>query len=139
MSNVAYIATYGTTVKFWLGQKLFVYVDKPEDIETILNSQICLDKGASYKFIENIVGMGLITLRGQGWKQHRKLLNPSFHYTITNKFIPIFNKHLRTLTKNLEQKQHQTFDILEYLKTASMDMICGNTGHNVNRNILSAN
>lgn len=117
--------TYEKPVKFWLGQRLFLYVDSPEDIETILTSQICLDKGASYKFIQNFLGMGLVTLRGQAWKEHRKLLNPSFHYNITNQFIPIFNKHLRILVKNLEQKQHQTFDVLEYLKSASMDMICG--------------
>lgn len=117
--------TYGSLSKIWLGPKLLVYVDTPKDIETILTSQICLDKGNSYKFIQKVIGLGLITLRGQQWKEHRKLLNPSFHYNIVNKFTPIFNKHLRMLVKNLESQQNETIDVLETLKTASMDMICG--------------
>lgn len=124
--NLNYIqATYGSSAKIWLGQKLFVFVDRPEDIETILTSPVCLDKGASYKFIQNFLGLGLITLRGEEWKAHRKLLNPSFHYNIINKFNPIFNKNLRILVKNLEQKKNVTFDILDCIKSASMDMICG--------------
>lgn len=109
----------------WMGPNLFLYIEQPEDIETILNSDVCLDKGNSYTFIQKVIGLGLITLRGDDWKTHRKLLNPSFHYTIINKFIPIFNKHLRLMVKCLEQQQHRDIDILDYMKFASMDMICG--------------
>lgn len=107
-----------------MGNHLFVYVDDPSDIEAILNSPICINKGASYRFIQTFVGMGLITMKGDDWKMHRKMLNPSFHYNIVNKFIPIFNKHLRTMVEKLNMKSGQ-FDIHQVLKYCSMDMICG--------------
>lgn len=56
---------YGNMSKLWIGNNLFVYVDDPSHIEAILNSPKCLNKGGSYRFIENFVGMGLITMRGK--------------------------------------------------------------------------
>lgn len=51
-------------MRFWLGTHLFVYTDYPNVIEQILNSPDCLDKGQSYRFLNNVVGSGLITLPG---------------------------------------------------------------------------
>lgn len=59
------LSDYGSIAKLWMGTSLFVYIDEPDAIETILNSQLCLDKGESYKFIEAIGGSGLITLSGK--------------------------------------------------------------------------
>lgn len=55
---------YGPMAKFWLGHRLYVNVDNPDDVKTILNSNLCLDKGDAYDFINNIVGKGLLTLDG---------------------------------------------------------------------------
>lgn len=66
------------------------------------------------------------SVAGQQWKVHRKMLNPSFSYNITNQFLPIFNKHIRTMIKCIKNKCDQpAFDILHVLKNCSMDMICG--------------
>lgn len=54
---------FGGPGKFWLGNRLFVYVDDPVDIETILNSPHSLNKGESYDFISESIGLGLITLK----------------------------------------------------------------------------
>lgn len=68
-------------------------------------------------------------VKGNDWRVHRKLLNPSFSYNVTNKFVPIFNKHLRNMCKLLDAKCGQpAFDILLILKTIAMDMICGKCG-----------
>lgn len=118
---------YGNLSKVWIGPRLFVFVSNPTHIEQILNSPVCLNKGLSYRFIENVLGPGLITMESNQWRQHRKLLSSSFHYNITTQFVPIFNKHLRILVKCLGQRSAdgQEFDILHFLKNCSMDMICG--------------
>lgn len=117
---------YGNLSSLWIGPRLFVFVNQPQHIEQILNSPLCIDKGLSYKFIEKIVGNGLITLKGDAWRQHRRLLNPSFHYNITSKFVPLFNRNLRVLVEQMGGRcGGGEFDIKEYMKRCSMDMICG--------------
>lgn len=54
---------HGGPGKFWLGNRLFVYVDDPKHFEIILNAPASLDKGDSYNFIVESIGYGLITLK----------------------------------------------------------------------------
>lgn len=51
-------------IRFWLGNAFFVYTDNPKIAEIVLNSPHCLDKGQSYRFLDYILGGGLITLPG---------------------------------------------------------------------------
>lgn len=51
----------GSLGKFWLGNRLFIYVSDPAQIEAILNHPACIDKGESYKFLVDSLGFGLIT------------------------------------------------------------------------------
>lgn len=55
--------TYGGPGKFWLGNRLFVYIDDPKHFEIILNAPTSLNKGDSYDFIIESIGYGLITLK----------------------------------------------------------------------------
>lgn len=56
--------TTGAPGKFWLGNRLFVYINDPAHIEIILNSPACLDKGNSYDFMVETLGDGLVTMKG---------------------------------------------------------------------------
>lgn len=55
--------TYGGPGKFWLGNRLFVYIDDPKHFDIILNTPASLNKGDSYDFISESLGLGLITLK----------------------------------------------------------------------------
>lgn len=54
---------HGGPGKFWLGNRLFVYIDDPKHFEIILNAPDSLNKGDSYDFIVESIGFGLITLK----------------------------------------------------------------------------
>lgn len=54
---------FGGPGKFWLGNRLFVYIDDPKHAEIILNAPDSLNKGDSYDFIIESIGYGLITLK----------------------------------------------------------------------------
>lgn len=60
------------------------------------------------------------------WRLHRKLINPSFSSNVTNKFMPIFNKHMRIMSDCLEGRCGESnFDILFDMQKLAMDVICG--------------
>lgn len=69
---------HGGPGKFWLGNRLFVYVDDPKHFEIILNAAVSLDKGDSYDFIVESIGFGLITLKCKFFLQINWISNKNF-------------------------------------------------------------
>lgn len=66
--------------------------------------------------------------KGDYWKRHRKLLNPTVqNYNILSSFYPKFNKHMRFMTENvLEGKVGKgQFDVYHILEACTLDMVCG--------------
>lgn len=56
---------YGSLSRFWLGSKLLVYINSPEDMESLLNSDE-QDKGDVYDNISDLIGgHGLLSLNGK--------------------------------------------------------------------------
>lgn len=55
--------TYGGPGKFWLANRLFVYINDPAHCETVLINADSMDKGDSYNFVTETLGYGLITLK----------------------------------------------------------------------------
>lgn len=47
----------GTPMKAYVGPLLFVVIDKPEDMKTILTSTYCLDKPYVYDYMPNTNGI----------------------------------------------------------------------------------
>lgn len=141
----------GNCSKFWMGNRLFVYINDPNHFEIILNSPTSLNKGASYDFIVESIGHGLITSRcnfslnillnfflfcfkmyaflsssADEWRFHRRNLNPSFHYNVVKSFYPIFNKNLKIFTKELRKYAGVgPFHLQLPIESCAMDMICG--------------
>ncbi len=56
---------YGSLSRFWLGSRMLVYMDSPEDMETLIKSDI-QDKGGLYDNISDFIGgHGLLSLNGK--------------------------------------------------------------------------
>lgn len=53
---------FDTPCRFWLGPMLVIVLGKPEDIQTVLLSQKCLDKPYVYRFMDD--NLGLFTAPG---------------------------------------------------------------------------
>lgn len=141
---------YGGPGKFWLGNRLFVYIDDPKHFEIILNTPSSLNKGDSYDFIVESIGHGLITLKcnkstfspfstspkkkcyrlfsslADEWRFHRRNLNPSFHYNVVKSFYPTFNKNLKIFSKTLQKYAGiGPFRFSTLIQSCAMNMICG--------------
>ena len=65
---------------------------------------------------------------GSKWHQRRKLLTPTFHFSILESFLPSINENSRTFVeklKKLETKEEE-WNIFPFINKFTLDVICGN-------------
>lgn len=119
-----FVKTYSSPCRGWLGPKLFVFIDNPEDIQVVLNSPNCLEKAEIYRFIRSL--NGLFTSPVNIWKVHRKLLSPCFSPLVLSSFISKFNSKSATLVqqvgKNIGRAEYDSYGDIS---RCTLDMICG--------------
>uniref|UniRef100_A0A1B0F058 Uncharacterized protein n=1 Tax=Phlebotomus papatasi TaxID=29031 RepID=A0A1B0F058_PHLPP len=117
---------YSSFHHFWLGPRLYLLVSDPKLIQTILFSQEALNRDDVYDFVSLLGdGGGLLTLKGQEWKNHRKNLNPCFSLKILQSYMPIFNEQAGIMMKNMSAKLNKgSFNFYEFMDACTLDMIC---------------
>ncbi|CAO1404680.1 unnamed protein product [Diamesa tonsa] len=107
--------------KFWAGHLCFVVIDKPDDLQIVLNSQDAIDKPIVYELMND---HGLIIDGGDLWRSNRKLLNPAFNHTIVQTFSPMFNEKSRILVKVLAKHLNKgEFDAYHPLSGCTLDSL----------------
>lgn len=116
---------YGDIFKFWVIGFLYVFVNDPEDIETILNNRKHIRKTIDYQLLEPWLGTGLLTSTGKKWHSRRKILTPAFHFKILEGFIHVFNVNSEFLIKDLDAQTEEPFvDINAHITKCTLDIIC---------------
>ncbi|XP_063701244.1 cytochrome P450 4d2-like isoform X2 [Culicoides brevitarsis] len=119
---------YGPNCVMWgLLNHIVIMVSDKKDVEAIMNSNTT-KKSFAYDYLEPWLGQGLLTSYGKKWHTQRKILTPSFHFSILEQFVQIFNKHNLKLIENLmeHQKNSKTQDvnIYEFLTACALDNVC---------------
>ncbi|CAG5014168.1 unnamed protein product [Parnassius apollo] len=111
---------HATTLHF--GSRCYYVITDPDDCLTVANS--CLQKDTIYEFSKPLFGEGLITAPVHIWKEHRKLLNPTFNLKFLNGFLYVFNKHGKELVREIEiESKYGPFNPEPYLKQNEMKNI----------------
>uniref|UniRef100_UPI003AF5A8BD uncharacterized LOC140038990 n=1 Tax=Aethina tumida TaxID=116153 RepID=UPI003AF5A8BD len=87
----------------------FVGIFSPEDIELVLSNMKHITKNKVYNFLHSWLGTGLLTSTGQKWQTRRKLLTPSFHFTILQEFLHIFNDEAKNLVEVLKKEANKPY------------------------------
>ncbi|KAJ3657063.1 hypothetical protein Zmor_016095 [Zophobas morio] len=85
--------------KFWAGSQLYIVTTRPTHVEKILTS--CLGKSPFYDNLGSVIKDSLLTLKVSLWKEHRKMINPSFNSKILNSFHDVFVKYSKEMVKFL--------------------------------------
>ncbi|XP_036143421.1 uncharacterized protein LOC105839490 [Monomorium pharaonis] len=120
--------TQGGLFVQWLGSTPFINVYKPEYLEVILSSTVNITKGIPYDIVAEWLGNGLLTSTGKQWFHDRKLIGPTFHYSILDQFAVVLFEKAEILTKCLERKidedPEKAFDIFPLVVNATLDIIC---------------
>lgn len=116
---------YGSVFKLWVGMRPFVFLSAAEDVQPILSSNLHIDKSYEYDFLRPWVGTGLLTSTGSKWHARRKLLTPSFHYSILEEFVEPIIRQSQILVRRLEKNSDgPAFDVMAYTKLCALDIIC---------------
>ncbi|CAG7786100.1 unnamed protein product [Allacma fusca] len=100
-------------------------LSNPSDIEKLLTSSVCTEKGETYKFIMPWLGEGLLTSSGKKWQKRRKMITPAFHFKILEDFLVIFNEQANILVEILREDflNGEEKDICEYVTRCTLDII----------------
>lgn len=61
-------------------------------LQKVLSSSKHVEKIYFYKLLHNFLGEGLVTSEGSKWRYHRKLIQPSFHISLLEEYVQIFDK-----------------------------------------------
>lgn len=109
-----------------LGLLHFIFVDKPEDLQVVLNNSNSLQKSKFYKFFKTCVGEGLFTAPVHKWRKHRRLITPVFNARLFENFFGIFNEKNKMLIKRLESvaDTEQIIDLWDFVAPTALDIIC---------------
>jgi cytochrome P450 family 4 len=98
-----------------------VFVSDPKMAEAILSSQKILDKSEDYDLMKGWLGSGLLTSTGANYHQRRKILTPSFHFQILEKFVEIMDEQGKVLVDKLKKMN----DVFPLVNLYALDVICG--------------
>nr|QCY41332.1 cytochrome P450 4NT1 [Phenacoccus solenopsis] len=119
-----YAEKYKNMFVLWIGQRPFVFLNKAEVIQPLLNSSVHIEKSLEYKLLDPFLGTGLVTSAGQKWHSQRKLLTPVFHYNMLENYLHTVLKESEVLVQQLQKEVDHPFNIVPYMKLAAMDIIC---------------
>ncbi|XP_063968944.1 cytochrome P450 4V2-like isoform X2 [Lytechinus pictus] len=112
--------------RFWLGPIPLIVICKADSTEVVMGSSKHIKKGYVYRFLHPWLGLGLLTSTGQKWFHRRKLLTPTFHFSILQNFMDVFNEQSVILTKKIEKfaDQSEPFNIFPEIAYCVLDIIC---------------
>ncbi|KAG7486616.1 cytochrome P450 4V2 [Solea senegalensis] len=111
--------------KLWIGPVPFLILFHAETVETLLNNSIHMDKAYAYNFLHPWLGTGLLTSTGAKWRQRRKMLTPTFHFSILTDFMEVMNEQADVLLEKLEKKAGKgKFNCFSDVTLCALDIIC---------------
>ncbi|KAI1887586.1 hypothetical protein AGOR_G00191830 [Albula goreensis] len=112
-------------MKIWIGPVPFIVLFHAETIETVLNNPKHMDKAYAYKFLHPWLGTGLLTSTGNKWRRRRKMLTPTFHFSILTEFLEVMNEQAEVLIEKLEKQAGKgAFNCFNYITLCALDIIC---------------
>ncbi|XP_054845905.1 cytochrome P450 4V2 [Eublepharis macularius] len=112
-------------MKLWIGPLPFLVLYHAETVEVVLSSSKHIDKSYPYKFLHPWLGTGLLTSSGSKWRTRRKMLTPTFHFTILADFLEVMNEQASILVEKLEKHvDKEPFDCFLYITLCTLDIIC---------------
>ena len=106
-----------------LGPQDMVHVYSPTAVEAVMSSSVHIYKSPVYKKMSEWLGSGLIVSSGRRWHRDRKMLTPSFHFKILEKFIHTMNEKANIFCDVIETNQLKLSNVMETVSKLALDNI----------------
>ncbi|XP_011883813.1 PREDICTED: cytochrome P450 4C1-like [Vollenhovia emeryi] len=111
--------------KLWAFSVPLVYIGHPDDLETILSSTKHIEKSILYDIFHPWMHTGLLTSGGTKWHLRRKILTPSFHFTILKQFTEILIEEAENMAKSMKDTGGTVVkDLLPLFSEHTLNAIC---------------
>ncbi|XP_049809205.1 cytochrome P450 4C1-like [Schistocerca nitens] len=115
---------YGDVFRFYAGPKLIVVVTRPADAKRLLVGVKMRGRDAyAVTPLLPFTGNGLITSKGNIWKEHRRLIEPTFHSELMKDFMQQFNEGAEFVCKHLAAAAGTEYDITRMLIHATLAVV----------------
>jgi len=112
---------YGLTVRFWMGNELYIVISDAESIESLLTSKAMITKNAPVSKILNGSGLTL----ANNWKIHRRIISSTFNSNVLDQFMGSFAKNSSALVQKLQPlSDGSSCNIYPSICACTLDVIC---------------
>ena len=120
------VKKYGFFARTLLGPKVHIILAEPEDVETFLLHGKTTHKSEEYDYAIDWIGDGLITTHtGPKWFARRKIITPTFHFGILQKFLGVFENNAEIFLSKLSDHEGRSLDVFPLILLMALDNICG--------------
>lgn len=84
-------------------------------------------KAVVYSFMHAWLGEGLLVSGGPKWASRRKIITPTFHFSILESFVDVFNLHDTKLVEKMAKfaGTKEDCNVYDLFTAATLDIICG--------------
>ncbi|CAG9771771.1 unnamed protein product [Ceutorhynchus assimilis] len=121
-----YLNIHGDIILTHPGPLAWAVVSVDHDFnELLFSSSTHIEKSVQYEFMNNWLGLGLLTSKGSHWRKHRKAITPAFHFSILKDFIAVFDSNGTNLIKRLKgEVGKDSTEISKVVSLYALDVIC---------------
>lgn len=117
---------FGRVVRFWVLHVHGLFVSDLHYAQALLSHSTEIRKNRMYSLLTDWLGDGLLVSYGAKWLSRRRVITPTFHFSILEDFVSIFDQQSQIFARNLAKYADgvQVVDIEDALALATLDVIC---------------
>ncbi|KAK7354295.1 hypothetical protein VNO80_19754 [Phaseolus coccineus] len=118
---------YGATFLVWFGPTVRVTISDPDLIREIFTSKPeFYEKNESPPLVKQLEGDGLLSLKGEKWAHHRRIISPTFHMENLKLLIPIMATSVVEMLekwRSMAENGEVEIEVSECFQTLTEDVI----------------
>ncbi|KAL1197964.1 Cytochrome [Cardamine amara subsp. amara] len=118
---------YGATFLVWFGPTFRLTVADPDLIREIFSKSEFYEKNEAHPLVKQLEGDGLLSLKGEKWAHHRKIISPTFHMENLKLLVPVVLKSVTEMLDKWSEKISETgeveVDVYECFQILTEDVI----------------
>ena len=133
--------SYGPIARLWVGPVLVVVLTDPDSIEKVVKHDKLCRRGYLVRMLMGpVFRNGLLSIDGDNWRRHRKIVSSALHLNIVERFVENFAKNSDILANKLKvlADGNTAHDISDYFLRCTLDIVI-ETGCGIEINVQNGN